>query len=273
VNVGTAYLNADEDEKALAAFDRALDLSATPPSWNNIAYQLALRGAHLERAQQYAESAVDAMTATSRTFAVDRLSSREIAVMASLASYWDTLGWVFFVKGDVARAEKLVASAWLLRPNGEVGDHLGQIYQRQGRTADAVQQYALSLHTSRPEPETKGRLEKVAGSATEPAEAVRRVDERWRTFGSVTVESSGSPAGTADFVVLFNVDSSVEHVVFVNGDEPLRSLTQAIKSAKLGALVPDTNPAKLLRRGTATCLAGGRCTFTLTPLEKTQAVQ
>ena len=49
--------------KRLATFDHAVELNATPLVWNNIAYQLSLKGSHLDRAQQYAESAVSATAA------------------------------------------------------------------------------------------------------------------------------------------------------------------------------------------------------------------
>ena len=65
VSLGDAYLNLGQDDKALATFDHAVELSATPLVWNNIAYQLSLKKSHLDRAQQYAESAVSATTAAS----------------------------------------------------------------------------------------------------------------------------------------------------------------------------------------------------------------
>ena len=56
VSLGDAYLNLGQDDKALATFDHAVELAATPLVWNNIAYQLSLKDSHLDRAQQYAES-------------------------------------------------------------------------------------------------------------------------------------------------------------------------------------------------------------------------
>ena len=43
ISLGDAYLNLGQDDKALAAFDRATEISATPDVWNNIAYQLSLK--------------------------------------------------------------------------------------------------------------------------------------------------------------------------------------------------------------------------------------
>src|SRR6266567_4057948 len=125
VSLGDAYLNLGQDDKALAAFDHAVELNATPLVWNNIAYQLSLKKSHLDRAQQYAESAVSATAAALRNVSLDRLTQKELPLVPSLIAYWDTLGWVHFGEGDLNKAEKYVAAAWELGHHGEVGDHLG----------------------------------------------------------------------------------------------------------------------------------------------------
>src|SRR5262250_185734 len=94
VSLGDAYLNLGQDEKALATFDHAVELNATPLVWNNIAYQLSLKGSHLDRAQQYAESAVSATAAALRNVSLDRLTREELPLVSSLIAYWDTLGWI-----------------------------------------------------------------------------------------------------------------------------------------------------------------------------------
>src|SRR5438128_1578060 len=106
VSLGDAYLNLGQDDKALAAFDRAVELSATPLVWNNIAYQLSLKKAHLDRAQQYAESAVSATAAALRNVSLDRLTKNDLPLVSSLVAYWDTLGWVYFSEGNLDKAEK-----------------------------------------------------------------------------------------------------------------------------------------------------------------------
>ncbi len=146
VSLGDAYLNLGQDDKALATFDHAVELSATPLVWNNIAYQLSLKKSHLDRAQQYAESAVSATTAALRNFSLDRLTPQELPLVPSLIAYWDTLGWVYFSEGNLDKAEKYVAAAWGLGSHGEVGDHLGQIYEKHGEKDLALRTYALSLN-------------------------------------------------------------------------------------------------------------------------------
>ena len=143
VSLGDAYLNLGQDDKALATFDHAVELSATPLVWNNIAYQLSLKDSHLDRAQQYAESAVSATAAALRNVSLDRLAIKDLGLVSSLVAYWDTLGWVHFGEGNLDKAEKYVAAAWELGHHGEVGDHLGQIYQKRGDKDRALRTYAL----------------------------------------------------------------------------------------------------------------------------------
>jgi Flp pilus assembly protein TadD/transglutaminase-like putative cysteine protease len=280
VDMGTALLNANKNDEAIASYDRAASLDSNPTTWNNIAYQLSLKGSHLERAQQYAESAVSAMTAASRTFTVDNMSARELAVVGSLASYWDTLGWVFFAKGDLTRAETLVTAAWRLGESAEVGDHLAQIYEKRGRRDEAIRTYALALTADRPMQATRARLASLLGDGAKVDAAVRQQSEGLARQRTVVLDSSGATAaGRAEFVVLFGSGSMVEKAAFVGGDDALRGLTGALLKAQYGSLFPDDSPAKLLRRGTVTCVAaqGGAktaaCSLSLVSLADTRPVQ
>src|SRR6202161_4542280 len=78
VSLGDAYLNLGQDDKALATFDHAIEIAGTPLIWNNIAYQLSLKKSHLDRAQQYAESAVSSTAAALRDLSLERLTRQEL---------------------------------------------------------------------------------------------------------------------------------------------------------------------------------------------------
>src|SRR5205823_5841952 len=58
ISLGRAYLNLHEREKAMSAFDRAVKLQPGERTWNDVAYFLAVEKVELDKAQQYAESAV-----------------------------------------------------------------------------------------------------------------------------------------------------------------------------------------------------------------------
>ena len=86
VGLGQAYLNLGKNDEALAAFDKAVEMAPAPPVWNNVAYQLTLKGVHLDRAQQYAESAVAATAAALRNAALERLRPEDLASVIGLAA-------------------------------------------------------------------------------------------------------------------------------------------------------------------------------------------
>ena len=268
VSLGDAYLNLGQDDKALAAFDHAVELSPTPLIWNNIAYQLSLKNAHLDRAQQYAESAVSATAATLRNVSLDRLSNNDLPVVRSLIAYWDTLGWVLFSEGNLNKAEKYVAAAWELGHHGEVGDHLGQIYQKRGDKDRAMRTYALSMNGLRPPPETRGRLAALAGGDAKADALVAHYKDELQRLSTIDL-GKAKQTGNADFFILLSggggATTKVDSVKFVSGDEKLKSFTEALKTADYHLTFPDDTPVKVFRRGTLSCaIATGKCEFELT---------
>jgi tetratricopeptide (TPR) repeat protein len=267
VSLGDAYLNLGQDDKALASFDHAVELSATPLVWNNIAYQLSLKGSHLDRAQQYAESAVTATAAALRNVSLDRLTQQELPLVSSLVAYWDTLGWVHFVNGDLAKAEKYVAAAWDLGHHGEVGDHLGQIYEKRGEKDRALRTYALSMSGTRPIPETRGRLASLAGGDAKADAAVASYKDELQHLSTIDL-GKATQTGNADFFILISGGSGsaarVAAVKFVSGDEKLKSFTEALRTADYHLTFPDDTPVKVLRRGTLSCsVVTRKCEFSL----------
>jgi tetratricopeptide (TPR) repeat protein len=266
-------LNLKHESAAMAAFDKAIDLSPTPTMWNDIGYELALSGVQLDRALRYAESAVSSATAASRNLDVGRVDASAFAVVRSLAAYWDTLGWVYFARGDVNRALPYVEASWRLAQHAEVGDHLGQIHEKLGRRDDAVRTYAQALTAKRPSDRTRERLARLAG----PAENVDRLVEKERESLSksrtLTVSVNGASKGTAEFAVLLASPLAVEAVRFVSGDEALRPLGDALAKASVGRVFPDDVGAKIIRRGVLVCSAPTACSFTFVPTDDARPVK
>ena len=268
ISLGDSYLNLGQDDKALAAFDHAVELSATPLVWNNIAYQLSLKKSHLDRAQQYAESAVSATAAALRNVSLDRLTREELPLVSSLVAYWDTLGWIEFDEGNLDKAEKYVAAAWTLGHHGEVGDHLGQIYEKRGEKDLALRTYALSMSALRPAPETRERLASLAGGNAKADALVSRYKEELEHLRTVDL-GKATQTGNADFFILLSRGTGevakVDAVKFVSGDEKLKSYIPALQTADYHLTFPDGTPVKVLRRGTLSCsLTTGSCKFVLT---------
>lgn len=266
IALGDAYLNLGQDEKAMAAFDRAVGISATPEVWNGIAYQLALKKAHLDRAQQYAESAVEAVSAALRNVTLDQLNSRELELVPALYSYWDTLGWVYFAEGNLDKAQKYISSSWTIGQHGEVGDHMGQIYEKRGDKDAALRAYAMALSGLRPIPETRGRLAALAGGDDKVDAAVEKYRPDLQAMRTIKL-ARGKETGSAEFFVMLapaGAGVSVDDVKFISGDNALKTYGTALRTAHFDFNFPDENSTKIFRRGVLSCpQTGNECVFVM----------
>jgi tetratricopeptide (TPR) repeat protein len=275
INLGNAYLNLGQDDKALTAFDRAVDISATPEVWNDIAYQLSLKKSHLDRAQQYSESAVAAVSAALRNATLDQLSQRDLGMVISLDANWDTLGWVYLGRGDLNKAEKYVAAAWILGQHGEVGDHLGQLYEKEGRKDEAVRQYAVAMSGLRPAPETRAHLAALVGDAKVDA-TVAKYRDQLQVTRTIPLGKVAKETGSAEFFLMLVASkdgTTVDSVKFISGDEKLKVFSEALRSAKIDMRFPDDTPTKIPRRGVLGCSkTTGDCSFVMLLPEDVRSV-
>jgi Flp pilus assembly protein TadD len=259
VGLGQAYLNTDQKGKALAAFEKGVELSESPLVWNNVAYSLADAEIDLDKAQEYAESAVTTTAANLRNIELAHLALDDLRTVESIGSYWDTLGWIYFRKGDLDKAERYIRAAWLLLQHGEVGDHLAQIYVKRAQKDRAIHMYALALAAPRSVPETRARLTILLGGNEQIARLVDEakpelVELRTIPAGKLLDEKAG-----ADFLILLSPggkEARVDAVQFVKGSEKLRPFAERLRSLDYGPMFPDESPARLVRRATLTCAQG-----------------
>ena len=203
-----------------------------------------------------------------RNLSLDRLTQKDLPLVPSLIAYWDTLGWIEFDEGNLAKAEKYIGAAWALGHHGEVGDHLGQIYEKRGEKDLALRTYALSMNGLRPTPETRGRLASLAGGDAKADAAIARYKDELDHLSAVDL-GKARQTGNADFFVLLSGGAGevakVDAVKFVSGDEKLKSYTEALRTADYHLTFPDDTPVKVLRRGTLSCsVPTGSCKFMMT---------
>jgi Flp pilus assembly protein TadD len=268
VSLGQAYINTGEKEKALAAFEKGVELAQTPAVWNNVAYNLAEHQIELDKAQQYAESAVSATAANLRNIELTHLSLDQLNEVASLGVYWDTLGWVYFQKGDLPNAERYIRASWLLNEHGEVGDHLAQIDAKHGENAQAIHMYTLALGAPHSVPETRARLSALVGPGAKIEELVIQTKPELTTHRTFSIGRVINGNAQADFFVLLSPGKQkpiVSSVKFISGSQDLRPFVEQLRAIDFGPIFPDSSPATLVRRGTLSCSAtiGQSCTFTL----------
>jgi Flp pilus assembly protein TadD/transglutaminase-like putative cysteine protease len=279
VSLGNAYLNTGEKEKALEAFEKGAELSQTPSVWNNIAYNLAEHQLELDKAQRYAESAAAATAANLRNVELAHLTLDDLGAVVSIGAYWDTLGWVYFQRGDLDAAERHIRAAWLLNQHGEVGDHLARVFEKGGRREEAIRTYAMAIAAPHSVPETRGRLVSLLGADSNESQIEGLVNQARDDLSTLRTFQAGrllNEKTEADFLVLLSPgekDARVDAVEFVSGSDNLRGFAGALRSLHFAGMFPDASPAKLIRRGTLSCSARtGRCAFVLLLPEEVRTV-
>jgi len=251
IRLGAAQLNLGKTDKAKASFDKAVSLSATPGTWNNIAYVLAEHKTDLDHAQQYAESAVTTVAAQLRNVQLADLKIQQLNSVYLLATFWDTLGWVHFQKGNTKLAEKYIAAAWDLSLSATTADHLAQIFESKGQRDKAKELYLLALANPKPDPDTRPRAEKLIGSDAKLDSLIAEHRDQLPKLRTFALKEKS--LGTADFYISLAPSSKVEDARFINGDEKLKDFAATLKAVDYKAVFPDDTDTRIVRRGTLTC--------------------
>ena len=252
----------------MTSFDRAIKTAPGQRTWNDVAYFLALSKVQLDKAQQYAESAVTEIENDLRNAELSQLRTDDLENVSTLAANWDTLGFVYFQKGDLDRAEKYIAAAWLLDQQGEVGYHLGQIHEKRGNKEAAIRLYAQAAGLTGTVPEAAESLERLVGKE-KVAELLRSGNvesNSSRTLNLGRPQTNAKGTTEARFYVSLIPGpagmAQVADIKFISGDDKLKPMAGLLKTGKFGLVFPGERATKVIRRGTLSCKgANGECTF------------
>ena len=143
--LGDAYLQAGDADKARAAFQEAIKLDSSSTILNNIAYELAEKNLDLDIAKGYSEKAVLQEEQSSAQVQVDGIKPADVDRTVKLATFWDTLGWIYFRMNDFEHAEKYLKTAWAISQDPTIGEHLGRVYEQHHQKQLAIHTYQLAL--------------------------------------------------------------------------------------------------------------------------------
>ena len=248
-----AYAEARQPEKAMKALDRALELSPGPAMQNNVAYELGEMNLHLDRAEELIKSAIATTSAETNTVDLSNLSSTDTARMCELAAYWDTLGWIKFHESDLPQAEKYVAAAWGLCEFPAIGDHLGQIYEKQGRKSEAIAQYETTLGKLRADPETRARLAALLPPKTDLDARIKAESQRRGQEFGIKFKNTDRIEDNGEVWLLIKPDLHLQAIRFIAGSDALKKTGPTVQALNFPNTFPDSTPITLLRRAWITC--------------------
>ena len=264
-----ALLRSGRKEEALASTKSWADSSTDANLLNNAAFSLADTGTSLPLALEYAQRAIGILENDSKNVKLAELTIADLQRVSVTGATWDTLGWVFFQMGDTAKAEKYIEAAWGLSQHGGIADHLGQVYEKEGRTEDARHAYELALAASSGLTETSERLNRLGGAVHEPPKVINKTGnmttvkvsnpgisaaEELGRLRNTEVPLLSEQKGSAEFFISFS-KGKVEETRFITGDAALKEAGAALSKTAFKVPFPDDGPEKLIRRGILSCSA------------------
>jgi tetratricopeptide (TPR) repeat protein/transglutaminase-like putative cysteine protease len=287
--LGETYIKAGQTAKGIAHLHEAADAHSTDAMMlNNVAYTLAEAKTDLSGAQKYGEASLSELDDEAR--GAESSNSAGMRVTYDYGLVWDTLGWVYFQQGDNARAEQYARAAWQLQEEELVGDHLGQIYEKEGKTQQAARAYESALAvasmpsspalggpsvTRKQEQEIQNRYKRLTGKDPSLTETHRLPNGEWsltpaerlRRSREIKLNNDGKLDGKAEFIVSIN-PQEVESADFDAGDEELRSLESKLEKAHYPYEFPPDSDATLVVRILMRCHSDSDCIGT--PMPPTQ---
>ena len=284
--LGRAYLKIPDEAKAMELFRGMLEDNQDPAGMlNGVAYELANSNHRITEALEYAKRAVTLTETDTVKGDVDSAGPTEYERMIALATQWDTLGLANARAANDAEAEKYIQAAWLLWQRAQIGVHLLELYEKQGKKKEAARICAMALAAPGKDDETytrqrlaaaKARLGVTEESYTVSAKGYRRppvsgaeaLSEIRSTKIPVPIGNSNLDQKNATFALVFENGKKEVGVRFVSGAAELKELRKALTTAKYQIAFPDERPTRLLRMGLLSCSRYTKeCTFALLPME------
>ena len=262
VSLGQSYIATKQTEKGMAAYEKAISLAPNPLIWNNIAYSLAEQKVQLDRATQYADTAINALETQLRDVSLDSLRMPDLGATQLLFAVWDTKGWVEFTRGNLDLAEQYIQPAWQAGGTGDEAEHLGEIYEKRGKRDQAIHYYVLALAAEGPSADARGRL--TALGVTDIDRRIAEVRPELQKLGTISLNKQDK--GTAEFYLLVS-PGKVEQAKFIKGDDNLKSFAEILQKTDVGMKFPTGSQAHVVRRVVVRCGTGsaGPCTLELLP--------
>jgi tetratricopeptide (TPR) repeat protein len=267
-DLARAWANLGDRTKALRAVNAAVELSSTPGIWTSGAWTLAKVGKDLDRASELAARTVERARTVFANLSAADAGDDELDLVHRLAWSWAAQGMVARQRGDLDRASARLARAWEMSAVIEVADVLGQLYEKQGRQADAVETYLSAVAATKAPPSwLTAQLRRLVGEADiEPL--VQGAQRLMLSERGARLDGAGSSLepSTGEYIVVVDPSGRTVDVRFVEGDDRIRALEPKLREARYAVTFEDEGIARLPFRAMVACPPGGpECDSILLP--------
>ncbi|MDQ1387383.1 MAG: ubiquitin-conjugating enzyme [Acidobacteriaceae bacterium] len=264
LRLGMVRLRSHNTDQGMEAMHKALQIDPGAEMLNDVAYEMAETNTNLAEALVYSQRSIRDVEERSQKVDLQNIQKADLQLARAITAYWDTLGWIYFKMDNLARAKSYLAPAWQLRQEGLVGDHLGQVYEKQKQFPAALHMYNLALEANPRLDETPARIRNLA-KVPLPEKRLNAREELnlMRTVQLPTITATNA---SADFDVLLVANGKIEKANFSSGSEALRSAGKELENARSGEAFPPASTARLIRRGVLSCSSYTGCNFVFYPL-------
>ena len=262
VALGECDIDLGNRAKGISELEQAISSSSSASTWNSAAYALAERNIELDLAEKWSDTSLTMESVRLNGISLDHVSAVQLNLVTSIAAYWDTRGWIYFLRGDTATAESYIEASWRLYPSTAVGDHLAQIYEKTGRREEAIRTDAMAVAAADLNPrykpkdqdleDARQRLKKLGANLDASVDRARTELTEMRT---ISVLNSSKATGEADF--LFCISSDKAEAKRITGDTSLGPFTSTLQNAKFPVTFPHNVSVEIPLRGTLTCKSAG----------------
>ncbi|MGD0568492.1 MAG: tetratricopeptide repeat protein [Candidatus Sulfotelmatobacter sp.] len=264
LRLGTVLLRSHQTDQGMEAMHKALQIDPRAEMLNDVAYEMAEAKTNLAEALDYSRRSIEEVEEQSQKVDFQNIQKADLQLPLAITADWDTLGWIYFKMGDLARAEDYLAPAWQLRQEGVVGDHLGQVYERQKKLSAALHMYNLALEADPRLEETPSRMRNLANVPLPEKRMGAR--EELALMRTVSLPAITKTDASADFDVLLAASGKIEKAHFLRGSDVLRSAGKTLENAPFGEPFPPASTVRLIRKGILSCSSYTGCSFVFYPL-------
>jgi len=140
--LGRAQAKLGRADEAGKSFDRALSLTHSPMTENDVAYYMSEAGVQLDRAWKLVSGALDPEARAACEPQAVVKDDKCAAQLVRIAHMLDTAAWVLYRQGKAAEAEPYAAAAYAIEPDAEVTIHRAVLAAKAGRADEAVRLFA-----------------------------------------------------------------------------------------------------------------------------------
>jgi hypothetical protein len=231
---------------------------------NNVAWWLADAGVELDLALDLARKAVRAHTEHLGRTSLTDVTLGDAGIVFSLCAAWDTLGWVYFKKGDLGEADVFLRQAWDVAQQSEIGEHLGQVYEARGERGDAIKLYQLSVAAGAASSSFSiQRLRELNGGTVDEARVKAAATDALISLRTLSLPQLATERASAEFLLLVDGTGSILDARFLKGDRVLETSAAQLVGVRSSFRALEGAPLRLVRRASISCVPGAKCTGVL----------